>query len=161
MDLASMTVLRGRVGTEPRRFETSNGCGCSFRMASTRRYYDRNAQEWKDGPTLWITVKAFRTLAQNALASVHKGQPVIVAGMLAAEEWEDDGTQRFSTAVYADSLGHDLARGTSQFSKVARAGGEAAAEDAGEGAGGASASETGGGGVATPEETLEVVEAEF
>jgi len=50
----------------------------SFRLASTRHYFDGRTQQWKDLPTTWITVKAYRGLSESICQSFKKGEPVIV-----------------------------------------------------------------------------------
>lgn len=67
-------TITGFVGSMPVPFGRSGGVeGCSFRMGSTRRYRDGGTGEWRNLPTTWITVKAFRTLASNARMSLHVG----------------------------------------------------------------------------------------
>ena len=73
---------------------------------------------WKRKSTTWLTVKAFRTLAVNALACLHKGDPVMVTGSLVTEEWISDGQQHSSLVLVADGIGHDLARGQDTFTKI-------------------------------------------
>jgi single-strand DNA-binding protein len=50
-----------------------------------------------------------------------KGQPVIVTGRFYSREYTSkDETSRMSYEVDAAAIGHDLARGISEFTKVAR-----------------------------------------
>lgn len=44
----------------------------SFRLASTRHYFDGRTQQWKDLPTTWITVKAYRGLSESICQSFKK-----------------------------------------------------------------------------------------
>jgi single-strand DNA-binding protein len=61
-------------------------------------------------------------LAQNAAASVEKGQPVVVHGELRVREWKaEDGRTGKEVDVSAHTLGHDLRRGCGSFRKVTRA----------------------------------------
>lgn len=111
-------VITGYVGSAPTSFGRQGGtAACSFRLACTRRFFHAGEGAWRDHPTVWITVKAFRTLAANVESSVHKGDPVIVTGTLASEEWTRDGTVRSSLVLEAASVGHDLTRGTSVFTR--------------------------------------------
>ena len=62
----SITVT-GVVGSDPRLHVTTQGLAiASFRLASTRRYFDRAKGTWEDGETNWYTVSGFRQLASNA-----------------------------------------------------------------------------------------------
>lgn len=92
----------------------------SFRLASSQRYFDRRTSEWVAGDTNWYTVTAFRALATNAAASVHKGDRVIVAGRLKVRRWEAGDKSGTSVDVEAESIGHDLAWGTAQYSRSQR-----------------------------------------
>ena len=61
----SITVT-GVVGSDPRVHVTTQGLAItSFRLASTRRYFDRAKGTWEDGETNWYTVSGFRQLAQQ------------------------------------------------------------------------------------------------
>jgi single-strand DNA-binding protein len=111
----------------------------TFRIGSTPRQYDRTLGGYTDKPTTWFTVECWRALAQNAFESVHVGQPVIVTGRLRTHEWTDDaGESRSRVVLEAFSLGHDLTRGTTTFTKAAPrsatapgSDGEAAASESG------------------------------
>lgn len=111
-----LITINGYVGSDPVNFG-KDASACSFRIGCTRRYFDNTAKEWKDRPTIWITVKAFRALARNVAASVHKGDPIIVSGTLANEQWERDGETHSRTVIEAASIGHDLGLGVSQFTR--------------------------------------------
>lgn len=111
-------TLTGLVATEPKHLTTSEGLPItSFRLASTQRRYDRNAQSWVDGETNWYTVTAFRRLAANAANSVAKGQRVVVTGRLRLREWQSGERSGMSVEVEADAVGHDLTWGTAIFSR--------------------------------------------
>lgn len=91
----------------------------SFRLASTPRRF-RNGG-WEDGETAYVTVNCWRTLGQHVFASVHRGDPVLVRGMLRVRTFEHNGSRGTSVEIEALSLGHDLARGTSAFTRAQRA----------------------------------------
>ncbi|MEV0284565.1 single-stranded DNA-binding protein [Kribbella sp. NPDC050820] len=91
----------------------------TFRLGSTPRTFDRNLGIYVAKPTTWYTVECWRILAQNAFESVHVGQPVLVTGRLRTHEWTDDtGETRSRVILEAFSLGHDLNRGTTTFTKT-------------------------------------------
>jgi single-strand DNA-binding protein len=118
MAFNSSVVMRGYLGTAPKGF--GNGVsGASFRLASARGFYDRTTQQWRESPTLWITVRAFRGLAQNIVSSLHKGDPVVVVGDLLSDEWTgSDGSPRSALVLQASAVGHDLNQGVSSFAKL-------------------------------------------
>jgi len=102
--MTDQLAVTGLIATTPRHIVTSEGLAItSFRLASHQRWFDRKVGRWSDGETNWYTVTAFRDLAVNASQSLHKG--------------DRSGT---SVEVEADSLGHDLHWGVSDYTKVAR-----------------------------------------
>lgn len=86
----------------------------SFRLASSRRYFDtENSEnpngEWRQIDTLFLSVEAWGTLAHNARRSLFKGAPVIVTGSLVTEEWSNPDNSRSSRVVLkASRIGFDL-----------------------------------------------------
>jgi single-strand DNA-binding protein len=89
-----------------------------FRLASTPRVFRDGG--WTDGPTTWITVKAFRVLAVNVAGSLRRGDPVIVIGRLRTSSWERDGQTYERLELDAVTVGPDLRRGMSHFHKNAK-----------------------------------------
>ena len=114
----STVTISGYVGAEPVNFGRSeNSPACSLRIASTQSYYRNDEQQWHELPTTWMTVKAYRTLASNVLKSVHKGDAIVVYGNLSTENWTKDGNDYNRVILEASAIGHDLNRGTTQFTK--------------------------------------------
>lgn len=116
-----VTVV-GWVGSDLRTYHLDGAHGVpytQFRLASTRRVLDRRTGTFRDGPTLWFTVKAWRTTAVNLDASLTKGDPVVVVGRLGQSEWvAQDGSTRTELVLEALSVGHDLAYGTAKFRRT-------------------------------------------
>ncbi|QWL30270.1 single-stranded DNA-binding protein [Rathayibacter toxicus] len=111
----TLTVI-GVLGTEPRSIDTANGTAMTtFRLASSQRRYDRSEQRWVEGSTNWYTVTAFNGLAGNALASLARGDRVIVTGRLTVRAWEAGGKSGTDITVTAEGIGHDLAWGTTRY----------------------------------------------
>jgi single-strand DNA-binding protein len=142
-----MTV-NGWVATDPSQHVGPTGARLtSFRLASTSRFFDRDKGEWTDGRTEWFTVKVFRGAAITVANSIKKGQPVTVHGRFRTNEWEGEGGTRTDLVIDATSVGHDLTRGTAEFTRAfgdASLAGDDAAEEgiAEDGTAEASADET-------------------
>lgn len=116
-------TLRGFVGKDPEPHQFDDGTvAARFRIATTTRRFDPEANTWKDAHTNWYSVRCFRNLAMHVLASVKCGQPVVVTGKLQLHEWASDTGPRTIAQVDAVAVGHDLSFGTTNF---ARAGGGA------------------------------------
>jgi single-strand DNA-binding protein len=112
--------IAGYVATEPR-FKKVAGDTSSVRLrvAYTARRRDKETGEWSDGPTSFVTIQCWRTLADNVSMSVHKGEPVLIMGRLQIRRFEDaEGAPRTAVEVEASSVGHDLTRGVAQFSRT-------------------------------------------
>ncbi|MFD1828054.1 single-stranded DNA-binding protein [Streptomyces desertarenae] len=91
-----------------------------LRLATTVRRYDEARGGWTDAYTSFYTVWAFRGLAENLAASVGIGEPLVVHGRLRVQQGERDGRRWTSAEIEATSVGHDLARGTSAFTRCGR-----------------------------------------
>lgn len=112
-------TLNGRVGSEVQLHDAGGQALATFRVASTpRRLKDG---EWGNGTTTWFQVKAWRRLAGHVKESLRVGDPVVVTGRLEADVWvRDDGTSSTQLVVTATSVGHDLAHGTSLYTRPVR-----------------------------------------
>ena len=114
--MEALVHLTGYAGTEVE--VKGNGTVSKFRLACTPRV--RTKGEWGDGNTTWIEVSCFRSLAEHVASSVRKGDPVVVIGKLRTNVWEQDGQTRERLVVEAETIGHDLNRGTAAFRRRTR-----------------------------------------
>ena len=143
MNDVTVTVT-GFVGTTPKLSVSANGVPyTSFRVAHTKRRLDRLSGRWVDAYTTWFTVKLWNGHARNAAVSFHKGDPVVVTGSLAVDEWSGPDGLHTNLVIEAKALGHDLTRGEARFThtvhrrdEAAAAGGAAVSGAAGEVPGG-------------------------
>jgi single-strand DNA-binding protein len=116
----AFVTFQGWVGSDVVHRSTTQGNVANLRVGTTPRIRKRNG-DWVDGPTSWLSVTCWRTLADHVRDSVRKGEPVIVHGRLRTDVWKrEDGQSSTSVVVEATYLGHDLGRGTSVFLKAAR-----------------------------------------
>ena len=118
-----MLTLVGWVATDPKHYTGATTTPfTSFRMASTRRYFDRVQNAWVDGRTEWFTVKSWRQQALNVSTSLRKSDPVIVVGRLATEEWTGAEGARTSLVLEALAIGPDLTFGQARFARTVHLG---------------------------------------
>ncbi|MER5780349.1 single-stranded DNA-binding protein [Streptomyces mobaraensis] len=118
----TLVTVVGNVATQPDFREAANGAALArFRLAATVRRWDRGREEWADAYTSFYSVWAWRSLANNVVASVTIGEPVVVQGKLRINTQERDGRRWTSADIDAVAIGHDLARGTSAFRRVSPA----------------------------------------
>jgi single-strand DNA-binding protein len=119
-----VTVV-GRVATDIGHSRLNDGTALAkFRIASTERRYDRATGGWVDGAELFVDVKCWRKLADNASASLVKGDPVVVTGRLLTRSYEHEGQRRTAVTVEAQNVAADLARCTVVLKRDRRASGE-------------------------------------
>lgn len=121
------TTVVGNLAADPVTREFDDGRSVTnFRVGATPRRYDRRTERWADGPTSWWEVATFGVLAENVAASLRKGDRVVVSGRAWVEQWavrDAAGTVEKSgitARITADAAGHDLAHGTSAFTRVVR-----------------------------------------
>ncbi|MEJ7635886.1 single-stranded DNA-binding protein [Aeromicrobium sp.] len=113
-------TFRGRVGTKVELRE-GNVPWILFRVASTPSYFDQATRTWRDLETIWISVKAWRGLAQNVAESLEVGDPIVVIGKVRTERWtSQEGQARESTVLEATLIGHDLTWGVTRLRRVDR-----------------------------------------
>jgi single-strand DNA-binding protein len=113
----TIVTVVGNVVDSPRRVSLQNGAVTNFRMASTSRRYDVGTQQFIDAGTFWVDVECWNTLSGNVSASVSKGDPVIVHGVLTTHEWESDNGPRSKPRIRAFAVGPNLHKGRSHFTR--------------------------------------------
>ena len=111
--------VSGYVATQPKDGQTRDGTRTlSFRVGWTPRALNRATGEWADLPSSFASVTCYRKLAEHARFCLRKGDPIVLKGNLRVREYDDQaGLRRNSVDINADFVGHDMARGTSQFSR--------------------------------------------
>ncbi|MEO8223034.1 MAG: single-stranded DNA-binding protein [Specibacter sp.] len=121
--MANTVTIRGFATTGIELRTTANGLVVGdFRMGSNERRPDPVTNVWTEGPTNWFRVNVFRSLAQNAASSIHKGDRIIVVGKLKISTYlRKDGTTGTNVDIEADSIGPDLKYGMAHYTRMASA----------------------------------------
>ena len=114
------TVVGNAVTDVSLRTTTSGASVASFRLASNSRRFDKTSKSWVEQEPSYLSITAWSQLAENVALSVHKGQPIVVTGKLKVRQWQDGEKSGTAVEIDAQSIGHDLNRGTSDFTKVKR-----------------------------------------
>ena len=116
-----ITTVIGNAVTDVSLRVTSAGTSVvSFRIASNSRRFDKSTSSWIDQEPSYLSITAWSQLAENVALSVHKGQPLVVTGKLKVRQWQDADKSGTNVEIDAIAIGHDLNRGTSEFTKVKR-----------------------------------------
>jgi single-strand DNA-binding protein len=118
-------TIVGNLTADPElRFTPSGAAVANFTVASTPRTFDRQANEWKDGDTLFMRCSIWREAAENVAESLHRGARVVVTGRLVQRSWESpEGEKRTVVEMQADEVGPSLKYATAQVTKAQRGGG--------------------------------------
>ena len=116
-----ITTVIGNAVTDVSLRVTSTGASvASFRIASNSRRFDKSTNSWIDQEPSYLSITAWSQLAENVALSVHKGQGLVVTGKLKVRQWQDADKSGTNVEIDAIAIGHDLNRGTSEFTKVKR-----------------------------------------
>ncbi|MDZ5077352.1 single-stranded DNA-binding protein [Nesterenkonia sp. HG001] len=125
--MAGETIITvvGNLTADPElRFTPSGAAVANFSIASTPRFFDRQANEWKDGETLFVRCSLWREAAENAAESLTKGMRVVAQGRLKARSFETkEGERRTSWELDVDEIGPSLRFATASVQRQSRGGG--------------------------------------
>lgn len=119
-----ITVIGNLTGDPELRFTQSGAAVANFTVASTPRTFDRQANEWKDGDTLFLRCSIWREAAENVAESLTKGMRVIVQGRLVQRSYETrEGEKRTVYEMQADEVGPSLRYASAKVTRAQRSGG--------------------------------------
>ena len=117
--MSEQVTVRGLVATSPRSVVTESGLAVtSFRLAAPSRRFDSDTSSWVTDATNWYTVSSFRRLAENAAASISKGDRILVHGRLRVRDWDNGERSGTSVELDAESMGFDLMFGTGSLERT-------------------------------------------
>lgn len=118
----TITVIGNLTNDPELRFTPSGSAVANFSIASTPRTFDRQANEWKDGTTLFLRCSIWREAAENVAESLTKGMRVIVSGRLTQRSYEDKKTQENRTVIEleVDEIGPSLRYANAKVNRTQR-----------------------------------------
>lgn len=106
----SRVTVCGNVASAVTRSTVGTGFSrAKFRLFTAERVWDATQRTWEDGARMFLSVSCWRMLADNAHASLNKGDPVVVTGRLTIKEVEYEGAVRPLVEIEATAIGHNLA----------------------------------------------------
>jgi single-strand DNA-binding protein len=119
-----ITVVGNLVSDPELRYTPTGVAVANFRVASTPRTFDRQANEWKDGDSLFLTCNVWRQAAENVAESLQRGMRVIVTGRLHQRSYETrEGEKRTVFEVEVDDVGPSMRNASAKVAKSNRSGG--------------------------------------
>ena len=132
-----ITVVGNLVSDPELRYTPTGVAVANFRIASTPRTFDRQANEWKDGDSLFLTCNVWRQAAENVAESLQRGMRVVVQGRLHQRSYETrEGEKRTVFEVEVDDVGPSLRNASAKVTKSNRSGGGSGGGFGGGGGGG-------------------------
>lgn len=87
-------IITGRLGEKPAVKDNGRGPWTRASLAHSQGHYDKQSHQWIAAATdtAWFTLSASGRVGQQ-LASMNKGDMIMVAGAFSVDEWEpQDGT---------------------------------------------------------------------
>ena len=131
-----ITVTGNLVDDPELRFTPAGQPVARFRIASTPRHFDKAANEWRDGESLFLTCSVWRQAAENVAESLTKGMRVIVTGRLKQRSYETkEGEKRTVYEVEVDDVGPSLRNASAKVTRASRSGGAPSGSGSGRGRG--------------------------
>jgi single-strand DNA-binding protein len=129
-----ITVIGNLAGDPELRFTPSGQAVCNFTIATTPRTYDKQAQDWRDGETLFLRCNVWREAAQNVHDSLVKGARVIAHGKLKARSFETkEGERRTVFELEVEEMGPSLRYAQAKVERNGGGGGGAPTSSGGSG----------------------------
>lgn len=120
-----ITIIGNLTADPEMRFTPSGAAVASFTIASTPRTFNRQANEWQDGETLFMRCSIWRDAAENVAESLTKGTRVIAQGRLVQRSYTDrEGAQRTVVEMQVDEIGPSLRYAKAQVTRQPRGGGQ-------------------------------------
>ncbi|WP_103061572.1 single-stranded DNA-binding protein [Actinomyces qiguomingii] len=114
-----ITLIGNLTGDPELRFTPSGLAVASFTIASTPRIFDRQAQEWRDGTTLFMRCQVWRDAAENCAETLTKGTRVIAQGRLVQRSYTTrEGENRTVVELQVDEIGPSLRYATAQVTRT-------------------------------------------
>ncbi|MFE4080302.1 single-stranded DNA-binding protein [Paenarthrobacter sp. YIM B13468] len=117
----TITVIGNLTADVELRFTPGGSAVANFTIASTPRSFDRQANEWKDGETLFLRASVWREAAENVAESLTKGMRVIASGRLKSRSYETkEGDKRTVIELEVDEIGPSLRYANAKVNRAQR-----------------------------------------
>ena len=103
--MLNKVTLIGNLGADPEiRFMPSGGSVANIRLATTRRWKDKQSGDRKEA-TEWHRVVFFNRLAEIAGEYLKKGSQIYVEGRLQTRKWQgQDGQDHYTTEILGEEM---------------------------------------------------------
>lgn len=102
MSSVNKVILIGRLGKDPEVKQLNSGPTCSFSMATSEKWTDKDGN--KQEKTEWTNIVAYGRLAEISAKFLSKGDMAYIEGKLSTRSYEKDGSTKYVTEVIANSV---------------------------------------------------------
>ncbi|MFK5689574.1 single-stranded DNA-binding protein [Ornithinimicrobium sp. LYQ92] len=114
-----ITVVGNLTADPELRFTPSGAAVANFTIASTPRHFDKQANEFKDGETLFMRCSVWREAAEHVSESLHRGDRVLATGRLVSRSWQtQEGENRTVMEMQVEEVGPSLRYATAAVTKA-------------------------------------------
>ncbi|MCC6963817.1 MAG: single-stranded DNA-binding protein [candidate division Zixibacteria bacterium] len=105
MASVNKAILIGNLGKDPDlRYTPSGVAVCTFSIATTEKWKDKNTNEMKE-TTTWHNIVLWRRQAEIAKEYLQKGSPVYIEGRIQTRSYDDkEGNKKWITEIVGDRL---------------------------------------------------------
>lgn len=97
-------LLIGNVGQDPKVTQVADTEVAQFSLATSQGGYKKQDGTEIPERTQWHNVVAWRSLANIAKQYIHKGDKVVVKGMIDYRTYEKDGVKHYVTDIVANDI---------------------------------------------------------
>lgn len=116
-----ITVIGNLTADPELRFTPSGAAVANFTIASTPRYFDKQASSWKDGEALFQRCQVWDQHAEHVTETLGKGTRVLAHGRLRSRTFQTrNGENRTNVELIVDEIGPCLRYATATVHKVQR-----------------------------------------
>jgi single-strand DNA-binding protein len=120
--MRTTVTFEGNLAGDPQIRFTGSGKQVTELTVLVNQRRQNSEGEWVDGEPTRLVVRAFKTLAENIVESLVKGDRVFVHGTVTTEAWTDkhSGEKRTAQRVLAEVVGPSLRWATARITKTTR-----------------------------------------
>lgn len=115
--MATRTIT-GNLAADPEVVQAGSIKITKFRVIENTGEYRRGEYVEHDTPTTHYVEAKFE-LGENAAATLHKGDAVIVVGREHTSSWGPEDAKQYGRVIEAENIGASLARAVAQLRRVA------------------------------------------
>ncbi|SKQ73109.1 single-stranded DNA-binding protein [Mycobacteroides abscessus] len=122
----TITFIGNATGDPELRYTANRRAILNVTLAHNPRRWNKETEKWENGTTLFQKVQIWGPEAENAAASITRGDRVVAVGHLEQEaDYQKEGeTRKGAVVLVADELAGSFKFATAQFAKAARGAGE-------------------------------------